>query len=60
VTYAFDTDIFTLLTMGHERVTVRYQAAVAEGGNVFAIPAMVWIEVIRGRCDRREELRKSC
>jgi len=51
VTYAFDTDIFTLLTKGHARVTARYEVAVIAGDNLFGIPAMVWVEVVRGRCD---------
>jgi tRNA(fMet)-specific endonuclease VapC len=51
VTYAFDTDIFTLLTRGHANVKARYEKAVAEGGNLFGIPAVAWVEIIRGRCD---------
>jgi tRNA(fMet)-specific endonuclease VapC len=51
VTFALDTDIFSLLTQGHERVTARYAEVVTRGTDELAIPAVVRAEVLRGRFD---------
>lgn len=49
--FALDTDIFSLLTQGHERVVARYAEVIAAGDDESAIPAVVRVEVLRGRFD---------
>ena len=60
--YGFDTDTFSLLIAGHERVSARYAELVLEDTHSFKIPAVVWIEALTGRfasvikASNREEL----
>ena len=49
MTFALDTDIFTLLVQGQERVSARYAEIIAIGDDTVTIPAIVRIEVLSGR-----------
>jgi tRNA(fMet)-specific endonuclease VapC len=51
VTYALDTDTFSLLVMGQAKVTARHAAAVTAAGDEVTIPAVVRAQVLRGRFD---------
>lgn len=46
---ALDTDIFSLLVLGHARVAARYAGVIAAGDDEVTIPAVVRIEVLTGR-----------
>src|SRR5207244_1748021 len=48
---ALDSDTFSLLVKGHQRVTARYAEVIAAGGNEVVVPAVVRAEVLRGRFD---------
>jgi predicted nucleic acid-binding protein len=52
VTLALDTDTFSLLTKGHERVSARYVEVLAAGEDEVVIPVVVRIEALRGRFER--------
>lgn len=49
MTYALDTDTFSLLIRGHSRVVAHYAEVVTAGGHEITIPAVVRMEVLRGR-----------
>jgi tRNA(fMet)-specific endonuclease VapC len=49
VIFALDTDIFTLLVQGHERVTARHARIVTSGNDEVTIPVVVRSEVLTGR-----------
>jgi tRNA(fMet)-specific endonuclease VapC len=51
VIFALDTDIFSLLVQGHARVTARYAEVIALETDEVVVPAIVRIEVLRGRFD---------
>jgi tRNA(fMet)-specific endonuclease VapC len=51
VTFALDTDTLSLLVRGQARVSARYAEVVASGSDEVTIPAVVRIEVLRGRFD---------
>ena len=48
---ALDTDIFSLLLQGHARVVARYTEVVVASTDEVAVPAVVRIEMLRGRFD---------
>lgn len=48
---ALDTDIFSMLVLGHARVTARYTELIARDEEEVTIPAVVRMEVLRGRFD---------
>jgi predicted nucleic acid-binding protein len=49
VTFALDSDIFSLLVHGQTRVAARHAEIIAAGEDVITIPAVVRIEVLSGR-----------
>ena len=49
MTFALDTDIFSHLVKGHARVTSRYAEVIAANEHTVAVPAVVRVEVLRGR-----------
>lgn len=49
MTFALDSDIFSLLLKGHARVTARYAEVIAAGEDEVVIPMVVRIESLRGR-----------
>lgn len=49
--YALDTDIYSLLARGHEKVSARYRHVVENTDDEVALPSRVWVEVVRGRLD---------
>jgi tRNA(fMet)-specific endonuclease VapC len=56
VIFALDTDIFSLLVQGHQRVTARHARIITGGNDEVTIPVVVRSEVLTGRF---EAIRKA-
>ena len=47
--YAIDTDIYSLLVRGHEKVSARFRHIAENTEDEVVLPYRVWVEVVRGR-----------